>query len=347
MITSSCQLSTADSQKNTILLAHGSGGRLTHELIRELFYPAFSNELLDQDHDGCVFDVEAGRMAVTTDSFVVDPVFFPGGNIGDLAINGTVNDLACCGATPCYLTAGFILEEGLPMADLRRIVWSMRKAADRAGVRIIAGDTKVVGRGTCDKLFINTSGVGVVPGDVRISPALTRPGDAVLCSGMIGDHGIAILSARESLGFETSLKSDTRPLNRLAARLIEEIGEIHTLRDATRGGVGTTLNEIARSAGVTFVLDETQLPVSGAVRAASEMLGLDPLYIANEGVMLVTLPGRYAGEALRLMQELPEGRQAACIGHVEAGPATVRLRTPYGGSRMVDMLSGEQLPRIC
>lgn len=343
-----CPIPFTDSDR--VLLAHGGGGRMTHQLIRDIFYPAFRNPLLEQDHDGCVFPVKGGRLAYSTDSFVVDPIFFPGGDIGDLAINGTVNDLACCGAKPLYLTAGFILEEGLPLADLQRIVRSMRRAADKAGVRIVAGDTKVVERGKCDKLFINTSGIGVVPSGVRIAPDQAAPGDVVICSGPIGSHGITILSARESLGFETNLKSDTASLNFMVSALLHNIGEVHVLRDPTRGGVSGTLNEIAHDADVEIILDESTLPIPDAVRAASEMLGLDPLYVANEGLVLVILPENRAEEALSLMRHFEEGRQATIIGHVagkSGEQARVKMKTLYGNYRVIDMLSGEQLPRIC
>ena len=301
---------------------------MTHQLISQVFYPAFRNPLLEQDHDGCVFLMEEGRLAYSTDSFVVDPIFFPGGDIGDLAINGTVNDLACCGARPLYLTAGFILEEGLPLA----------------------GDTKVVERGKCDKLFINTSGIGIVPPGIRIAPDQATPGDVVICSGPIGLHGITILSARESLGFETDLKSDTASLNIMISELLHTIGEVHVLRDPTRGGVSGTLNEIAQDAGVDILLDEDALPIPEAVRAASEMLGLDPLYIANEGLVLVILPESRAEQALPLMRGFEEGRQATVIGRItkQSGEqARVKMKTLYGNYRIIDMLSGEQLPRIC
>lgn len=323
---------------------------MTHQLISQVFYPAFRNPLLEQDHDGCVFPIEKGRLAYSTDSFVVDPIFFPGGDIGDLAINGTVNDLVCCGARPLYLTAGFILEEGLPLADLQRIVQSMKRAAERAGVQIVAGDTKVVERGKCDKLFINTSGIGIVPPGIRIAPDQATPGDVVICSGPIGLHGITILSARESLGFETDLKSDTASLNILISELLHTIGEVHVLRDPTRGGVSGTLNEIAQDAGVDILLDEDALPIPEAVRAASEMLGLDPLYIANEGLVLVILPESLAEQALPLMRRFEEGRQATVIGRItkQSGEqARVKMKTLYGNYRIIDMLSGEQLPRIC
>jgi len=331
-----------------ILLGHGSGGRLSHQLINDIFYPSFNNPLLEQNHDGCVFPVEAGRIACTTDSFVVNPVFFPGGNIGDLAVNGTVNDLACCGAEPKYLTAGFILEEGFPIDDLKRIVVSMQAAADNAGVKIIAGDTKVVERGKCDKIFINTSGIGFVPPAVDIAPSKVQPGDAVICSGNIGVHGMAILSARESLGFETELKSDTAALNKMCSCLVREINDIHVLRDPTRGGVGTTLNEIARSAKVEIELDEVLLPVPEPVCAASEILGIDPLFIANEGIVLVILPEKYAGKALSILHRFPEGKDAKHIGRVlTQGKSLVKLKTIYGNHRIVSMLAGDQLPRIC
>lgn len=343
-----CPIPFTDSDR--VLLAHGGGGRLTHQLISQVFYPAFRNPLLEQDHDGCVFPVEKGRLAYSTDSFVVDPIFFPGGDIGDLAVNGTVNDLACCGARPLYLTAGFILEEGLPIADLQQIVRSMRIAADRAGVQIVAGDTKVVERGKCDKLFINTSGIGVVPEGVRIAPDQARPGDVVICSGPIGTHGITILSARESLGFETDLKSDTISLNLLTSELLHKIGQIHVLRDPTRGGVSGVLNEIAQDADVEIILDESSLPIPEAVRAASEMLGLDPLYVANEGIVLVLLPESLAEQALTVMRGFEEGKHATIIGRISAKNGEigrVKMKTIYGNYRIIDMLSGEQLPRIC
>lgn len=348
MIETNCPLPSDDSDR--VLLAHGGGGRMTHRLISRLFYPAFRNPLLEQDHDGSVFPVEKGRLAYSTDSFVIDPIFFPGGDIGDLAVNGTVNDLACCGARPLYLTTGFILEEGLPLADLSRIVNSMQKAARKAGVQIVAGDTKVVEKGKCDKLFINTSGIGIVEEGIQIAPSRVRPGDAVICSGLIGAHGITILSARESLGFETDLQSDTAPLNHLILNLLKEIEEVHVLRDPTRGGVSGTLNEIAEAAKVDILLDEASLPIPEAVQAASDLLGLDPLYVANEGVVLILLPENHAEEAVNLLRQYPEGKAATVIGRVEAttsGRPLVKMKTRYGGTRIVDMLSGEQLPRIC
>lgn len=342
----SCSVPFSD--KEFIVLGHGSGGRLSHQLIKEVFYPAFRNPLLAQDHDGCVFPVEAGRLAYSTDTFVVDPVFFPGGNIGDLAVNGTVNDLACCGARPLYLTAGFILEEGLPMADLRRVVDAMKAAAGKAGVQIVAGDTKVVERGQCDRIFINTSGIGVVPPGVTISPAGAEPGDVIICSGDIGVHGITILSTRESLGFVTGLKSDTVALNNMSAQLVSLVRDVHVLRDPTRGGIGTTLNEIAGAADVEMELDEGALPIPDPVRIASEILGLDPLYIANEGIMLIVLPEKHAADAVSCLRRFHEGRHATVIGRVIAsGRALVRMKTVYGNYRIVNMLNGDQMPRIC
>lgn len=341
-----CPLPIDDTE--CILLGHGSGGRLTHQLITEVFYPAFRNPILEQEHDGGVFTTDQKRLAITTDSYVVDPVFFPGGDIGDLAVNGTVNDLSCCGAKPLYLTAGFILEEGLPLSDLKRIVDSMKKAAEKAGVAIVTGDTKVVERGKCDKLFINTSGIGVVEEGIDISPARACAGDVVLCSGPIGAHGITILSTRESLGFETTLQSDTASLNKMLNALCSKIKDIHVLRDPTRGGISSTLNEIAQSSRVEIEIDETALPVPEAVKAASEMLGLDPLYIANEGVAIVVLPEEKAEEALRILREFAEGEKAVIIGRVIASEgAVVKLKTRYGGKRVVLMLNGDQLPRIC
>ncbi|MDU1906194.1 MAG: hydrogenase expression/formation protein HypE [Dysgonomonas sp.] len=341
-----CPIPFNDSDR--ILLGHGSGGRLTHKLISDIFYKAFGNPLLGQDHDGCVFSVEKGQLAYSTDSFVVDPIFFPGGNIGDLAINGTVNDLACCGAKPLYLTAGFIIEEGLLLSDLQHIVNSMKDAALRAGVSIVAGDTKVVEKGKCDKIFINTSGIGIVPDSIDISPSRAKAGDVIICSAPIGVHGITILSAREGLNFETNLKSDSAPLNNMIHELVLNIDEIHVLRDPTRGGVSTTLNEIANAAHVEIELDETSIPVPEAVKAASEMLGLDPLYIANEGVVLIILPEKHANDALAILNKYEEGKDAMIIGKIaDEGKPSVKMKTLYGGYRIIDMLNGDQLPRIC
>ena len=341
-----CPLPVVDTE--CILLGHGSGGRLTHKLITDVFYPAFRNPILEQEHDGGVFAVDKRRLAITTDSFVVDPIFFPGGNIGDLAINGTVNDLACCGAKPLYLTVGFILEEGLAVADLKAIVESMKKAAEKAGISIVTGDTKVVERGKCDKLFINTSGVGVVEDGIDISPKRAGKGDVIICSAPIGVHGITILSTRESLGFETALQSDTASLNGMLNELCTQIKDIHVLRDPTRGGLSSTLNEIAQASNTEIEIDETLLPIPDVVRSASEILGLDPLYIANEGVALVILPAEAADDALKIMHRFPEGEKAVVIGEITGVEgASVKMKTLYGGRRVITMLNGDQLPRIC
>jgi hydrogenase expression/formation protein HypE len=331
-----------------ITMAHGSGGILSHQLIEEMFLPAFDNKLLNAGHDGAVFPVEGGRFAFTTDSFVVQPIFFPGGNIGDLAVNGTVNDLACCGAKPDYMSVGMILEEGLPMEDLWKIVLSMKGAAEKAGVSIVTGDTKVVDRGSGDKIFINTSGVGRVREGVNIDPRNCKAGDVVILSGTIGDHGVAILSARAGLEFETSIESDSAALNGLVDTILDTSQNISVLRDPTRGGVATTLNEISRSARVGMVLEETMIPVSRAVRGACEVLGLDPLYIANEGKLLVILKEEDAEDVLGKMRQHPLGSEACMIGKLVADhPSLVRMTTSIGSSRIIDMLTGEQLPRIC
>jgi hydrogenase expression/formation protein HypE len=331
-----------------ITMAHGSGGTLSHQLIEKMFQPAFDNELLNAGHDGAVIHGAGDRIAFTTDSFVVQPIFFPGGNIGDLAVNGTVNDLACCGATPGYLSVGMILEEGLPMEDLWAVVVSMKKAADRAGVRIVTGDTKVVDRGSGDKIFINTSGVGRVREGIDIDPRNCRPGDVIILSGTIGDHGVAIMSARAGIEFETAIESDTAALNGLVETMLDASPHISVLRDPTRGGVATTLNEISRSSQVGMVLDENTIPVSPAVRGACEVLGLDPLYIANEGKLLVILPEDDADAVLGRMREHPLGKDARVIGRVSGEhPSVVRMITSIGSSRVIDMLTGEPLPRIC
>lgn len=331
-----------------ITMAHGSGGKLSQQLVSEMFVPAFDNDLLSRAHDGSVFSVEKGRMALTTDSFVVKPLFFPGGNIGDLAVNGTVNDLACCGAEALYLTAGFILEEGLGMQELWEVVVAMKQAAEKAGVRIVTGDTKVVDRGSGDKIFINTSGTGRVIEDTDIGPANCIPGDAVILTGSIAEHGIAVLSARSGLEFESGITSDTAPLNDLTAKLLREIREVHVLRDPTRGGIASALNEICQSSRTGMLLDEADIPVSEAVKGACEVLGLDPLYIANEGKMLVILPEKLADKALGILRAHPLGRHSALIGRVTVDhPGMLRMKTAIGSTRVVDMIAGEQLPRIC
>ena len=336
------------SEYPVITMAHGSGGILSHQLIEQMFQPAFNNDLLNAGHDGAVIAREAGRLAFTTDSFVVQPIFFPGGNIGDLAVNGTVNDLACCGAKPEYLSVGMILEEGLPMEDLWKIVLSMKEAADKAGVSIVTGDTKVVDRGSGDKIFINTSGMGRVREGVNIDPRNCKPGDVIILSGTIGDHGVAIMSARAGLEFETSIESDSAALNGLVDTILDTSPNISVLRDPTRGGVATTLNEISQSARAGMVLQEDLIPVSPAVRGACEVLGLDPLYIANEGKILVILPEKEAEIVLGKMRQHPLGSKACVIGELVAEhPSIVRMTTSIGSSRIIDMLTGEQLPRIC
>lgn len=331
-----------------IVLGHGSGGTLTQSLIDEIFYPAFNNPFLQQQHDGTVLPLMSQQIAFTTDSFVVTPLFFPGGNIGDLAINGTVNDLLCCGATPLYLSAGFILEEGLLLDDLKKIVKSMAKAAEKAGVTIVTGDTKVVEKGKGDGVYINTSGIGSVQKNLRISPKNVTEGDIVIVTGPIGEHGICILSTRENLGFETKVKSDTASLRSMVMNLLSGVPNIHMLRDATRGGIASTLNEIAETAQVSIELDESKIPVSDAVLSACELLGLDPLYVANEGVLLVILPPEEAEDALRIIRNDPNGTKAEIIGEVVKGAAgEVYMNTLLGSSRIVGRLSGEQLPRIC
>lgn len=344
--TLTCPLPITDYEQ--VMLAHGGGGKLTQQMIENLFFPAFKNKYLEQDHDGAVVPIRGTRLAVTTDSFVVDPIIFPGGNIGDLAVNGTVNDLACCGAIPTYLTAGFILEEGFPMADLKLIVETMSSAARKAGVEIVAGDTKVVEKGKGDRIYINTTGIGIVPDGVNISPLNAALGDVVIVSGLIGQHGITILSTRDSLGFETEIESDTASLNGLIANLLATVPDVHVLRDPTRGGVSATLNEIARKAQVTIEIDETSLPISKQVSAACDLLGLDPLCVANEGIILIFVPERQAMKTIEVLHNNFLGKDAAIIGKVSAkGKGTVTLKTLYGGYRIMDVISGEQLPRIC
>ena len=339
--------------KDAIVIGHGSGGRMTQELIQRVFTPHFSNDALLQSNDAALLSLPAGanlkgRLAVSTDSHIVSPLFFPGGDIGRLAVCGTVNDVAMLGAEPLYLTAGFILEEGLEISILERVAASMQAAAQEAGVTIVAGDTKVVERGKADGLFINTAGVGWVPEGRIIGGEQARPGDEVLLSGTLGDHGVAVLAARGELGFETSVASDTAPLNRLIAGVIEAAPHVHVLRDPTRGGLATTLNEIAAQSRVGIWLDEAAMPIQPAVRAVCEMLGFDPLYLANEGKVIVIVPREEAGAALNAMRASPYGGQAVRIGTVKETPAgRVLLRTLIGGSRILDMLAGEMLPRIC
>lgn len=330
-----------------ILLAHGGGGRLTQQLLETIFYPAFANQTLDTRHDGAVLNLDGKRLAFTTDSFVVHPLVFPGGTIGDLAVNGAVNDLAMCGARPLYLSAGFILEEGLLVETLRHIVNTMGEAARRAGVTLVTGDTKVVDKGKGDGIFINTSGIGVVESAGDIGPAAVQAGDAVLISGDVGAHGVAILSVREGLEFEGAIASDTAPLWEPVDALLRAGVDIHCLRDLTRGGLATALNEIAGARRVTIRVDEASVPVEETVQGACEILGLDPLYVANEGRFVAFVPATQADVALAQLRRFPVGARAMRIGRVEVGRSMVTLRTRIGGNRVLDLLSGEQLPRIC
>jgi len=324
-------------REERVTMSHGSGGKATHTLIEAIFLDAFRNPLLEPLED-----------ALTTDSYVVSPLFFPGGDIGDLAVNGTVNDLSVAGATPLYLSAGFILEEGFPVADLSRVVESMRDAAAAAGVQVVTGDTKVVQKGKADGCYINTAGVGVLGRDADLGVAQARPGDAIIVSGPIGDHGITIMLARGELDIEADLCSDTAPLNGLIAGLLDAVPEVRAMRDATRGGVATILNEIAKAADVGVLAVEDAIPVRPEVRGASELLGIDPMYVACEGRLVAVVPGEAADRAVAALRAHPLGEQAAVIGRVrEEQPGIVQLKTAFGGTRIVDLLVGDPLPRIC
>ncbi len=335
-------------RKGAVDMTHGSGGQAMSQLINEIFIKHFDNELLKQANDQAAFNVNAGRMVMSTDGHVISPLFFPGGDIGSLSVHGTINDVAMSGAKPLYLSAGFILEEGFSLAELDKIVASMGKAAADAGVPIVTGDTKVVDRGSADGVFITTTGIGMVPDGVNISGDLAQPGDAVLVSGSMGDHGVAIMSSRENLEFETTIESDSAALHTLVADMVSAIPTIHCLRDPTRGGLATTLNELAQQSGVGIKLNEVNIPISPAVAAACELLGLDPLYVANEGKLICICAAGDAQQLLQVMQAHPLGRQAAIIGEViEDNNGFVQMKTGFGGSRIVDWLVGEQLPRIC
>jgi len=331
-----------------ILLDHGSGGRISHHLTTDMLLPVFDNPILAQLNDGAIFELDGRRMAFSTDSYTVDPIFFPGGNIGDLAINGTVNDVAMCGGRPVYLSVGLIIEEGFAVKELETIVGEMGKAAEFAGVAVVTGDTKVVPKGAVDKIFINTSGLGLIPPDVDVASHKARPGDQIILSGTIADHGITILTQREGLSFETSITSDTAPLNHMVNQMFAVSKAIHVLRDPTRGGVGTALNEIAEKSKMGIRIYEAQIPLKNEVAATCELLGFDPLYLANEGKLLAFVARADTDAVLAAVRQNPFGKDAAIIGEVvEDHRGRVVMQTPIGGSRIVDMLAGEQLPRIC
>ena len=333
---------------DSVQMAHGGGGRLTHQLIEQMFFKQFKNDILEQAHDGAFLTMTSKNIAFTTDSFVINPIFFPGGNIGELAVNGTINDLVCCGAKPLYISIAFIIEEGFPMEELWQVVQSIKHAVDSAGVKIVTGDTKVVEKGKGDKIYINTTGIGEVYPDISISPQNAKPGDVIIINGNIADHGIAIMSNREGLAFETVIKSDTAALNHMMDGVFEKCKKIHVLRDPTRGGLASTLNEIALSSRVGITLFEDQLPVKEEVRGACEILGFDPLYVANEGKILIILPEEEALSVLESLRLHKFGRDCAIIGRItNTDPGLVKLKTIIGTTRMVDMISGEQLPRIC
>ncbi len=331
-----------------ILLDHGSGGKISHSMFSELILPLFENPELSKQDDGATLEMEGMRLAFSTDSYVVDPVFFPGGNIGDLAVNGTINDIAMCGAVPKFISVGLILEEGFPVRDLKIILESMALAARKAGVKIVTGDTKVVPKGKADKIFINTSGIGVIPPHVHVSGANAKPGDAVILSGTLADHGITVLSTREGLKFDSDIKTDSAPLNGMAEAVLNSGCEVHVLRDPTRGGLGTTLNEIAVQSGVEIIIDEPALPIRGPVKGTCELLGFDPLYIANEGKLVAFVPEKDAKIVLEIIKKNEYGKEAAIIGRVsQKSSGKVFLKTFIGGTRLLDMLTGDQLPRIC
>jgi len=341
-----CPMPLTDYPK--ILLAHGGGGKLTHQLIEKMFIPAFRNGHLDSRHDGAVMDLNGVKIAFTTDSYVVHPLFFPGGDIGSMSIYGTVNDLAMCGARPLYLSAGLIIEEGLRMEVLSRVVNSMKQAAQKSSVTLVTGDTKVVDKGKGDGLFINTTGIGIIEHQQDISPKSVQPGDKILLSGDLGRHGMAIMAEREGLSFESQIKSDSAPVAEIVMKLLEEGTQIHCMRDLTRGGLSSALNEIAQTRNVGMQLIEENISVRGDVRAACEILGLDPLYVANEGRFIVFVPPADAKRALNIMRSFPLDWEASIIGEVSNDmPGAVTLTSKIGTHRVLDMLTGEQLPRIC
>ena len=331
-----------------VFLDHGSGGKVSHRLISDMMLPIFDNAILSQLNDGAVLDIEGKRFAFSTDTYVVDPIFFPGGDIGSLAINGTVNDLSMCGSIPLYISAGLVIEEGFPMEDLEKILRSMSAAARKAGVKIVTGDTKVVPRGVADKIFVNTSGIGRIPEGVNVSCDRACPGDKVILSGSIADHGVTILAQRKEMRFNSPVVSDTAPLNQMVQRMFNACQDIHVLRDPTRGGVGTALNEIAEKSNVGIKVYETQIPLKDEVSGICEILGFDPLYVANEGKLLAFVGDDHAEEVLAAVKQDTFGKDASIIGEVVSdNPRKVFMKTLIGGTRIVDMLTGEQLPRIC
>ena len=333
---------------NKILLDHGSGGSMSHHLITGLMLPIFDNPMLAALHDGAMLDINGNRLAFSTDTYVVDPIFFPGGNIGDLAVNGTVNDLAMCGAEPLYLSVGLIIEEGFSMTDLNGILKCMGIASEKAGVKVVTGDTKVVPKGAVDKIFINTSGIGKIPDKVNISSQNARPGDIIILSGTIADHGMTVLTQREGLTFDSSLKSDTAALNHMVSRMLSACKDIHVLRDPTRGGVGTALNEIAGKSNVGIKILEEKIPLKNETESICELLGFDPLYVANEGKLIAFVDADHAEKVLSVIQKDDHGKDACIIGEVVSDHlGKVVMKTRIGGSRIIDMLTGGQLPRIC
>lgn len=331
-----------------ILLDHGSGGKISHSLTLDIMLPAFDNPMLSKLNDGAILNIGGKKFAFSTDTYVVDPIFFPGGNIGELAIYGTVNDIAMCGGSPLYLSAGLVIEEGFLISDLERIIKSMGAAAEKAGVKVVTGDTKVVPKGAADKIFINTSGIGLIPDNVNVGCDKAVPGDKIILSGTIADHGITVLTQREGMTFTSSVRSDTAPLNHMVEKIFSSSRHVHVLRDPTRGGVGTSLNEIAEKSNAGIKIYEKKIPVKNEVKGICELLGFDPLYIANEGKLLAFVSPEDAGKVLAVVREDEFGKDACIIGEVVSGhPGKVFLETGIGGVRIVDMLTGEQLPRIC
>ena len=335
-------------KEDKILLDHGSGGKISHKLIVDTILPLFDNPILSRLNDGAILDIEKKRFAFSTDSYVVEPIFFPGGNIGTLSINGTVNDIAMCGATPLFLSMGLIIEEGFLLSDLKTILKEMSIAAEKAGVKVVTGDTKVVPKGAADKIFINTSGIGIIPENVDIASYRARPGDKIILSGSIADHGITILTQRQGIAFDSSIVSDTAPLNHMVKNMLSVCNNIHVLRDPTRGGIGTALNEIAIESRIGIKIYEEKIPVKDEIAAICELLGFDPVYIANEGKLLAFVPPEHAEKVLNVIKQNKFGKEACIIGEVvEDNLHKVFMQTRIGGTRIVDMLTGEQLPRIC